>query len=191
MTSLEAFSAELERSNRDLRVARDRLEVQARIDPLTELFNRHAFSSLVESQDAGRLITGCAVVVDVDNLKRVNDAFGHAAGDATLRATAKAIRSVIRPDDMLFRWGGDEFLVLLFGVSEEEARSRLGGLDRQTRGPDGNPAPRVSWGVASFDATRSLPAAIELADDDMYGHKRRRRSDAAPQAEGPLSEGRL
>jgi diguanylate cyclase (GGDEF)-like protein len=183
MTTLEAVAADLARSNSDLSAARDRLEVQARIDPLTELFNRHAFSSFVESQDAGRPIEGCAVVVDVDNLKSVNDSLGHAAGDATIRAAAKAIRSVIRPDDMLFRWGGDEFLVLLFGVSDEEARSRLGGLDRQGCGADGNPIPQVSWGVAHFSSRRSMRAAIELADDDMYAHKRRRRLGAPSHAE--------
>lgn len=182
MTSLEAFGADLARSNRELSAARDRLEVQARIDPLTELFNRHAFSTLVEASDVERPVEGCAVVVDVDNLKRVNDSLGHAAGDATIRAAAKAIRSVIRPDDMLFRWGGDEFLVLLFGVSDDEARSRLTVLDRQAYGADGRPIPQVSWGVAHFSSRRGMRSAIELADDDMYAHKRRRQLGVAPRA---------
>jgi diguanylate cyclase (GGDEF)-like protein len=183
MTSLEAFAADLERSNRELTAARDRLEIQARIDPLTELFNRHAFSSLLEAREPDRSVEGCAVVVDVDNLKRVNDSFGHAAGDATLRATAKAIRSVIRPDDMLFRWGGDEFLVLLFGVSEDEARLRLDELDREGRGAEDSPVPQVSWGIAAFGARRGMRAAIEMADDAMYVHKRRHRLGIA-RAEG-------
>ena len=181
MTSLEAFAADLERSNRDLTLAKERLETQARIDPLTELFNRYAFSSLVETGSVGPAIEGCAVVVDVDNLKRLNDSLGHAAGDAALRATAKVIRSVIRPDDMLFRWGGDEFLVLLFGVSEEETRMRLKALDR-ARHDAGTPVPQVSWGVASFDASRGMRAAIELADDDMYVHKRRHHLGVVPQS---------
>lgn len=179
MMVLEALAADLEQSNRALAAARDRLEVQARIDPLTEVFNRHAFHSFLETDEPTRPADGCAVVVDVDNLKRVNDALGHAAGDAAIRGAAKAIRSVIRPDDMLFRWGGDEFLVLLFGIDEAEARQRMQALGRASGPVEGaGMLPPLSWGVARFDAHRSVSAAIERADDDMYAHRKQRRSDA-------------
>ena len=60
-----------------------------------------------------RELAGTAVIADIDNLKSINDQFGHAAGDAAIRAVATAIRSLIRADDLLFRWGGDEFLLVL------------------------------------------------------------------------------
>jgi len=174
MLVLETVAAELRDANLELARARDRLEVQARVDPLTEVFNRHAFYSLLETPEAGRPHDGCAVVVDVDNLKRVNDWFGHAAGDATIRAAAKAVRGVVRPDDMLFRWGGDEFLVLVFGMTEAEARARMATLNRVAAG--GSPeVPALSWGVARFDTERAIGTAIERADDDMYAHRRERR----------------
>jgi len=174
MLVLETVAAELRDANLELARARDRLEVQARVDPLTEVFNRHAFYSLLETPEAGRPHDGCAVVVDVDNLKRVNDWFGHAAGDATIRAAAKAVRAIVRPDDMLFRWGGDEFLVLVFGMTEAEARARMATLDRVAAG--GSPeVPALSWGVARFDTERAIGTAIERADDDMYAHRRERR----------------
>ena len=71
---------------------------------------------------AGRSITGAerfasegmrVVMADVDRLKRINDAEGHEAGDEAIRSVANAIRKRIRADDLLFRWGGDEFLVVM------------------------------------------------------------------------------
>jgi diguanylate cyclase (GGDEF)-like protein len=172
---LESLWKDFERSNEELREARDRLEFQARVDPLTHALNRHAFYSLA-SASSRRWSQGCAVLFDVDHLKQLNDTRGHAAGDAAIRAAARAIRSVIRADDLLFRWGGDEFLVLLFGVSEGEARKRMQLLDDRS-GADADPeSGRLSWGVARFDEHVPLGAAVELADEDMYAARARARA---------------
>jgi diguanylate cyclase (GGDEF)-like protein len=118
--------------------------------------------------------------VDLDALKPINDTFGHAAGDAAIRAVARAIRQVVRADDLVFRWGGDEFLVVLFGVSEEEARRRLEGLDSMLAAVPlpGSRQPlalTVSAGVAAFAAVAELEKALETADQRMYRRKLRRR----------------
>jgi diguanylate cyclase (GGDEF)-like protein len=118
---------------------------------------------------------GCVALVDVDDLKTINDSLGHAAGDEVIRGVAKAIRSLVRPDDLVFRWGGDEFLVVLFGVREEETRRRLGGLADLVApvslpGRDGPSAVGVSFGVAGFEGG-SLEAAVAAADAAMYRHK--------------------
>lgn len=181
MLVTEGVRRELETTNRELTEARDRLEILVRRDPLTESLNRHAFYSLIDSHDqlpAGPS-HGCVGLIDIDDLKIINDTMGHAVGDIAIRAVAKAIRSSIRPDDLLFRWGGDEFLVLLFGVTDAEARTRFATLCESlaTVAAPGLSVPilvSVSCGVAPFTNATSLELAIDRADDEMYGQKQRR-----------------
>jgi diguanylate cyclase (GGDEF)-like protein len=179
---MEDVHREAEDANRELRRARDRMESLARMDPLTESLNRHAFYSLVEDSRIapGAAPGGCVVVVDIDSLKPINDALGHAAGDAVIRAVSGAIRRLVRADDLVFRWGGDEFLIVLFGVSEEETRRRLEGLDLALArlSVPGTAEPisvTVSCGIAPFSAPAVLERAIERADDTMYLRKKARR----------------
>lgn len=158
----------------DLEKARDRLAGVAQQDHLTSAFNRHAFYQVLD-----RDLSGTAVFADIDNLKSINDQFGHAAGDTAIRACATALRSQIRADDLLFRWGGDEFLVLLLGVSELDARRRLSGVNDLLRdihlaGTGSAMTVSVSMGFAAFNSAESLDEVIRVADTAMYGHKRRK-----------------
>lgn len=177
---MEGEQRELELVNEELRTARAQLELRARVDPLTSSLNRHAFYSMVEGGRSAQAVAGCVAVADLDALKPINDTFGHAAGDAAIRAVARAIREVVRADDLVFRWGGDEFLVVLFGVPEEEARRRLDTLDQRltaVRVP-GSAEPLaigVSTGVAAFDSLAGLEAAQESADERMYRRKAAKR----------------
>ena len=178
MVVMEDVREEIEATNRELTSARDRLEVLARMDPLTEALNRHAFYSLLErtTEAPMGLGGGSAIVVDIDNLKPINDSIGHAAGDGAIRAVASVIRSVIRANDLLFRWGGDEFLILLFGVTEEDARGRIGGLNRALENltlPGAREPVQItfSFGVARFDALTQIERAIDQADSQMYSSK--------------------
>lgn len=182
---LEREHRDLEVANEQLRAAREKLETMARVDPLTASLNRHAFYSMVEGNRSSGEASGCVAVVDLDALKPVNDTFGHAAGDAAIRAVARAIRQVVRADDVVFRWGGDEFLVVLFGVSEDEARRRLDGLDAMLAvvpvpGSREPLAVTVSVGVAAFSAVAGLEKALEVADERMYRRKLTRRPTAGP-----------
>jgi diguanylate cyclase (GGDEF)-like protein len=170
---------ELEQANASLALTRDRLEAMVQLDHLTSALNRHGFYSIMQHPNTGERATlrGCAAVADVDNLKALNDQYGHAAGDAAIRAVATGIRSCIRADDLLFRWGGDEFLVLLIGVSEPEARARLDSLNHRLRQTAivGVPDPidiSVTVGFAAFESAASLDKVIALADTAMYGKKR-------------------
>ena len=178
MVVMEDVRHEVEAANRELTAARDRLEILARMDPLTEAFNRHAFCSLVEkNQDVVKgEVSGCAVVIDMDNLKPINDSLGHTAGDSAIRAVAGAIRAVIRPYDLLFRWGGDEFLILLFNLTESEVRMRVETLNTtleqiRLRGSNSPPRIKVSVGVAPFSSMAGIEKAIEQADTNMYARK--------------------
>lgn len=185
MVLLEGVRSEVEATNRQLTSARDKLELMARMDPLTEALNRHAFHSLI-SRDAtgsGSEVDGCVAVIDIDNLKPINDTLGHSVGDKAIRAVARAVRSLIRADDMLFRWGGDEFLVLMFKLREEEASRRLKSLNQvlEDNGERWTSAPvriRVSSGVCGFESLKELAPAIERADQAMYGSRQQMRNAA-------------
>jgi diguanylate cyclase (GGDEF)-like protein len=182
---MEREHHELEQTNEELRAAREKLEVLARMDPLTSSLNRHAFYSMIEGSRTNDGGPGCVAIADVDGLKTINDTFGHAAGDAAIRAVARAIRQVVRADDLVFRWGGDEFLVVLFGASEEEVRRRLGALEPMLAAVPvpGSPEPlrvALSTGVAAFDSLKSLERSIDTADDRMYQQKAANRARVGP-----------
>jgi len=168
---------EVERSNRKLLEARDN-ELLVRMDPLTEALNRHAFYSLLRGPEGGVQLntSGSVAIIDIDNLKPINDTWGHSAGDKAIRVVARSMRSLIRADDMLFRWGGDEFLVLMFNLSEEETSRRMkklnGILDENCRKwPQMPVTVTISHGVAGFDSLTQLGHAIEVADQAMYARR--------------------
>jgi diguanylate cyclase (GGDEF)-like protein len=185
MLLMEAIHREAEKANRELTEARDKLELLARMDPLTEALNRHAFHSLLSRTERGDHAEtfGCVAVLDIDNLKPINDTHGHAAGDKAIRAVARAMRSLIRADDMLFRWGGDEFLVLMFNLSEGEVSRRIatlnGILERNCEQWTGLPIKvTVSYGVAGFSSMKGLAVGIEAADQAMYAQRQKMRGPA-------------
>ncbi len=157
-----------------------RLEQIARQDPLTAALNRHAYYSLIEKRgDRGDLDAGCVAIVDLDDLKKINDSFGHAAGDLAIRQVASAVRSVLRADDLVFRWGGDEFLVILFGISETLGRERLGNINQaleENALASAMPI-TVSIGLSPFANSGDLASAIDRADADMYANKEYRRKE--------------
>ncbi len=178
---LEDTNRQLQGAVRELHAAKERLEVVARIDPLTDSLNRHALHSVIEEQRRTAGVGGSVAVVDVDSLKSLNDTHGHAAGDAAIRAVARAIRALVRADDLVFRWGGDEFLLLLFGLPEDETRHRLAGVNAALSGTrlPGLDTPidvTVSVGVAPIVPGVGLDKAIEAADTAMYSRKHARRA---------------
>ena len=170
---------EVELTTQELMKARDQLELLAKMDPLTEALNRHAFHSLLrhpETTIEETKTSGSVAVIDIDNLKPINDTWGHTAGDKAIRAVARAMRSLVRADDMLFRWGGDEFLLLMFKLPEAEANRRISKLnailEENSERWTGMPLTvTISHGVAGFASLTDLGAAIESADKAMYAQR--------------------
>jgi diguanylate cyclase (GGDEF)-like protein len=166
-----------------LAAERDLLARLARTDPLTGAGNRRAWDDEAArwaSVDGSR--TAHVVSCDLDGLKAVNDQFGHAAGDALIRAVASLLKSSVRESDLIARVGGDEFVVLLAPARAATARSVVRRIRRAERGwrvTEHALVPRLSIGCAPV-LDRDLEAARAAADRLMYANKRRRKSSSAP-----------
>jgi diguanylate cyclase (GGDEF)-like protein len=106
--------------NRQLSASNERLRQQAEIDPLTGLANRHHLQAVLAKRHADAL-SGTLYLLDVDHFKQINDTCGHAGGDAVLVEIAHRLHQVLRDDDLVVRWGGEEFLVLVRPLPEGEA----------------------------------------------------------------------
>jgi len=134
------------------------------------------------------------MVIDLDNLKQVNDTHGHAAGDIVLKLVASAFRDEMRAQDVLARSGGDEFMVICPDTSLEAALAcaeRMRAAVETLPVVDGarNAHGSVSIGVAVRDATTpDIDALIRLADQGAYLAKRHRNTVATVQSNAPFSQ---
>jgi diguanylate cyclase (GGDEF)-like protein len=125
--------------------------------------------------------TGALIVLDVDRLKPINDAFGHAAGDIVLKAVVGVLRRHVRASDVIGRLGGDEFVLLLWNVSEVDARAKAqvleAAIDQLTFVfRDINVSAGASAGVALLGPDVDGEAALVQADRAMYVRKTARRA---------------
>ena len=145
-----------------------RLRADAHTDGLTGLLNRTGFIAAAARQRAmarRRAEPLALVIIDLDDFKRVNDRDGHAAGDRLLVELARAWTALLRPGDLLARFGGDEFVLLVAGTTEDQVGKVLARLARS------HPAPWTSGAVLCSD-DESLDEAIERADARLYEAKR-------------------
>lgn len=159
----------------------------ARVDPLTGLYNRRQMqaelTSLVErSRRAGAALT--ILMIDIDHFKLVNDQFGHENGDVVLRAVADALRGTLRAGDVIGRWGGEEFLVLLPATSlrasqvvAQRLRSKVAATPVELSNGQFH-ALTISVGCAEAQEL-DPPAVLDRADQAMYVAKRSRNTVAS------------
>jgi diguanylate cyclase (GGDEF)-like protein len=172
---LEDAGRESADARSQLALAHDRLRQVSLYDPLTGALNRRAYEEGAALEPLGARY-GTALMLDMDNLKVVNDTLGHAAGDDLLRRLVETVRGCVRPLDRVYRWGGDEFLLLFPAALPDEVAPRVRNAIGAVAGLE------VSLGAAAFSGTEDLPAAIERADRAMYEEKTRNR---AARARGP------
>jgi diguanylate cyclase (GGDEF)-like protein len=172
MLAIERVRDQFDAKNRELAAVSEQLAIAARTDSLTGLLNRRAFDSLMVQWTATPF-AGSVAVIDLNNLKELNDQYGHAAGDAAIQLVARALKAQFRITDPVFRTGGDEFLVVLEGGHASEMTGRMTSLDtalKSQRLPGVSTAIDlvVAWGLADFASPTDIPAAIERADKAMY-----------------------
>ncbi len=161
------------------------LRVVATRDDLTGLLNRKAFLDLAAEQLADRAITrgsGALILADLDHFKSVNDTYGHAAGDLALQAFAEACTGTVRSTDLVGRYGGEEFVLLLPGTSVERAEMIAEEISRRmaTAPVEEMEMPTVSYGISTYDAgTTDVDSLIAAADAALYTAKSLGRNRAA------------
>jgi diguanylate cyclase (GGDEF)-like protein len=178
---LEKVLNDFKDTNNELLSTQKRLEELLHTDPLTAAFNRHAFYGFVRKQGEDETASsGCVGFFDIDDLKAINDCFGHAAGDMVIRSVVRSIREIIRAEDLIYRWGGDEFFVIMISMNAEMAENRMMRLDALLERVfiDNLPEPirvGVSWGFTDFADPKDLENAIKSADSMMYRRKQIRK----------------
>lgn len=166
--------------------ARESLHMQAIHDPLTGLYNRRYMEDALERIQAhAEKLHGMfgVVAIDIDRFKPINDTFGHAAGDTLLKAIASLLTSLVRGEDTVCRFGGEEFVILMPAISVDAAaqraeaiRSRLSELRVEHEGRSLTPV-TASLGVAGFpEHGHRWTAVLEAADAALYEAKQNGRN---------------
>jgi len=161
----------------DYQVRLEETEREASTDALTGLANRRG----VERQLAyfeRQQQPFCVMMFDLDRFKSVNDRYGHPVGDALLKQFAHELGAIFRPTDVIGRWGGDEFIVLL-GCTLAIAQARIKSIREwvfgdyllETNGDRIRLRVGASVGLAEWDGVEPISRLIERADSEMYEHK--------------------
>ena len=187
---LRRTMAEMKAAHEELEEARRAAELIAHTDELTGALSRRRFAALAaaaEPHNRGLLL------LDADHFKRINDRYGHAVGDRVLVELAARIRGELDEEDLLARWGGEEFVVLLVGVrTDTELRNRAERI-RAAVGRDSvicgalRLELSVSVGAARAAGTVSLDRLIDAADRALYVAKARGRDQVCLPADGSLA----
>jgi diguanylate cyclase (GGDEF)-like protein len=164
----------------------DQLEASADTDFLLDILNRRGFERELNRSVAyikRYHASGAVIVLDVDRLKPINDAFGHAAGDQVLKAVVAVLSRHVRSSDVIGRLGGDEFALLLWNLSETDARAKAASLEQAIDGLSFVFRGRTvragaSAGIAILGPNAEASRALEEADSAMYVRKAQRRHEA-------------
>ncbi len=184
-SAAEKVQTELQASRTELQQLRDsvgNLQSEAQSDPLTGLLNRRGFERTVAelyAESGDGLGKAALLMTDIDHFKKVNDTYGHLIGDQVIKAAAQVLKSAIKGRDIVARFGGEEFVVLLPDTPAqgalalaEQIRTAFGRLRIRRQGSDELIAQvSISIGVATPLADESVEHAIDRADQALYRAK--------------------
>ncbi len=188
--ALRQTVAEMERAHQELDEARQVAEVIAHTDELTGTLSRRRFAVLaesIESDECGLLL------LDADHFKCINDRHGHAAGDQALVQLTTRMQSELREGDLLARWGGEEFVILLADVADEAAlrasAERIRAAVAATPVTCGRSAVQLTVSIGAVCGSRSegLESLVAAADRALYVAKARGRNCVALTTDGPVA----
>jgi len=142
-------------------------------DKLTGLYNRNYLEEEIKRLNTRRQLPISVIMGDVNGLKLVNDAFGHQKGNQLLKSIAKIFKDVCRKEDIIARWGGDEFVILLPQTSLENARKISDRIRKSCAEADKNPIKiSIALGVAQInDIKQSYEEVFQKAEEKMYRNK--------------------
>ena len=157
-------------------------------DALTGLYNRHYFQEECKRLQNSRRYPVSFIMLDIDDLKQVNDAHGHIAGDDLLRRAAEVMRHSFRGEDLIARLGGDEFAVILPETDETAALAAMVRIEKMLAVNNAyyrTPVLRISVGTASGGDGSVLDELLREADDRMYRSKRQHKLASLPANEPP------
>ncbi len=161
----------------DLSLAEEAARHEARIDELTGLLNRRAFEEALAEivpDEKRRDRRATLLLIDLDSFKLINDRYGHLAGDACLRSVGDALRASVRELDRSFRWGGDEFAVLLLDSTDEETAAVASRISERVAAsaplPD-RTAPTLGCGWATLSASMNAEDLLGAADHELLRNK--------------------
>jgi len=177
---LSNLRAKLQNQKEELTQALNRIQVLATRDELTGLYNRRHMMDVLNQHQKRLTRSGhhrfCLAILDIDHFKRINDTYGHNVGDEVLRNFAQAAATVMRETDVVARWGGEEFLVLLndtqpgaAAIGLERLREHLHNVQLAANLPDLKPT--FSAGLTDYALSEPLHSCIERADRALYAAK--------------------
>jgi len=181
ITPLKEAEEELERLNHQLQEANSRLEILSIRDGLSGLYNhRHFFETLnfnaafdSRQKELGCLNSFSVLLMDIDRFKTINDTYGHLTGDMVIRAVGACLSGATRLTDICFRYGGDEFALVLPGTGLDAARQlaeklRLLIAETPIQTESATLHITTSIGAACYDEAGSVAELVHMADERLY-----------------------
>lgn len=173
------FALEVRHMQYQLERENSKLGEIANFDPLTRLLNRRSMSNYMrkafdEAQKTNEAF--CLIMIDIDDFKRVNDTYGHAAGDQVLIMVSESISRSVRENDFVCRWGGEEILVLLMTdkVNAEKTAERIRKdiVNTVINEKESEIRVSVTMGIAQYEARKTIRDMIDEADEKLYYGKK-------------------
>ncbi|OPL09752.1 MAG: hypothetical protein AVO34_04865 [Firmicutes bacterium ML8_F2] len=168
-----SYFADLTWSIAEQKQAEERIRYISFYDTLTGLYNRTFLEEEMQRLDTQRQLPISVVMIDLNGLKLVNDTYGHSLGDEMLKAVAGVLKHSCRAEDIIARWGGDEFVILLPQTSADKAESTCKRIKERCQGVYIKDVPvSLASGVAEKAETdTALPDILRAAEDNMYRQK--------------------
>ncbi len=154
-------------------LAEEKVRYQSFHDGLTGLYNRVFLEKEMERMDTERQMPIGIIMTDLNGFKMVNDTFGHEVGDEVLKQTAEILKDSCRAEDIIARWGGDEFVIFMPQTTKEDAKAICQRIDEKCKETYVKDIPlSLAWGTAIKNSTnKDLAEILKEAEGNMYKHK--------------------